>query len=106
MLAKNWMSKNVITIGANESLLDAIKLLQQNDIGRLPVMKKGKLVGIVTDRDVKSASASNAGSLEVHELLYHLSTLKIEKIMTKHPITVPPDLTIDEIIICANVQCQ
>ena len=97
MLARNWMSKNVITIDVNETLLDAIKLLQQNDIGRLPVMKKGKLVGIVTDRDVKSASASNATSLEVHELLYLLSTLKIEKIMTKDPITVPPDLTIEEI---------
>ena len=97
MLVKNWMSKNVITVDVNESLLDAIKLLKQNDIGRLPVMKKGKLVGIVTDRDVKRASGSDATSLEVHELLYLLSTLKIEKIMTKDPITIPPDFTIGEI---------
>jgi len=97
MLARNWMSKDVITVDVKETLLDAIKLLQHNDIGRLPVMKKGKLVGIVTDRDVKGASASNATSLEVHELLYLISTLKIEKIMTKDPITVPQDLTIDEI---------
>ena len=97
MLARNWMSKNVITVDVNGSLLDAIKLLKHNDIGRLPVMKEGKLVGIVTDRDVKSASASDATSLEVHELLYLLSTLKIEKIMTRDPITVPPDFTIEEI---------
>jgi len=60
MLVRNWMSKDVITINVNESLIDAIKLLKHNDIGRLPVMQKGKMVGIVTDRDVKGASASDA----------------------------------------------
>ncbi len=96
MLVKNWMSKNVITVDINESLIDAVKLLKHNDIGRLPVMKKGEMVGIVTDRDVKRASASDAVSLEIHELLYLLSKLKIEEIMTKDPITVPPDYTVEE----------
>jgi acetoin utilization protein AcuB len=45
----------------------------------LPVMKKGKLVGIVTDRDLKKASASNATTLEVHELLYLLTKIKIKE---------------------------
>ena len=96
MLVKNWMSKNVITVDINESLIDAVKLLKHNDIGRLPVMKKGEMVGIVTDRDVKRASASDAVSLEIHELLYLLSKLKIEEIMSKDPITVPQNYTIDE----------
>lgn len=96
MLVKNWMSKNVITVDINESLIDAVKLLKHNDIGRLPVMKKGEMVGIVTDRDVKRASASDAVSLEIHELLYLLSKIKIEEIMTKDPITVPPDYTVEE----------
>jgi len=96
MLVKNWMSKDVITVNINESLIDAVKLLKHNDIGRLPVMKKGKIVGIVTDRDVKRASASDANSLEIHELLYLLSNLKIERIMSKNPITVPPDYTVEE----------
>ena len=84
MLVKNWMSKNVITVDINESLIDAVKLLKHNDIGRLPVMKKGEMVGIVTDRDVKRASASDAVSLEIHELLYLLSKLKIEEIMSSY----------------------
>jgi acetoin utilization protein AcuB len=45
----------------------------------LPVMKKGKLVGIVTDRDLKKASASDATTLEVHELLYLFTKIKIKK---------------------------
>jgi acetoin utilization protein AcuB len=76
--------------------MNAVKLLKKNNIGRLPVMKKGKIVGIVTDRDLKRASASDANSLEIHELLYLLSILKIEKIMSKDPITVPPDYTVEE----------
>jgi len=62
----------------------------------LPVMKKGKLVGIVTDRDLKKASASDATTLEVHELLYLLTKIKVKDIMTRDVITVPPDYTVEE----------
>jgi acetoin utilization protein AcuB len=96
MLVKNWMSKNVITIEVNDSMHDAMKLLKENDIRMLPVMKKNKLVGIVTDRDLKKASASDATSLEVHELLYLLTKVKVKDIMTKNVITVPPEFTAEE----------
>jgi acetoin utilization protein AcuB len=96
MLVKNWMSKPAITIDANASMNDAIKLLKNHNIKMLPVMEKGKLVGIVTDRDLKRASASDATSLEIHELLYLISKIKIKEIMTKKPITVPEDYTVEE----------
>jgi len=96
MLVKNWMSKNVITIDANDSMQDAIKLLKENKIRMLPVLEKGKLVGIVTDRDLKRASASDATTLDVHELFYLISKIKVKNIMTKVPITVPPDFTVEE----------
>jgi acetoin utilization protein AcuB len=96
MLVKRWMSKQVITIDANDSMSDAMDLLKEHDIKMLPVMEKGKLVGIVTDRDLKRASASDATSLEIHELLYLISKIKIKDIMTKNPITVPEDYTIEE----------
>ena len=96
MLVKNWMSKPVITIDADASMYDASKLLKNHNIKMLPVMEKGKLVGIVTDRDIKRASASDATSLEIHELLYLISKIKIEEIMTKNPITVPQDYTVEE----------
>lgn len=96
MLVKNWMSKPAITIDLEASMNDAIKLLKTHNIKMLPVMEKGKLVGIVTDRDLKRASASDATSLEIHELLYLISKIKINEIMTKKPITVPEDYTVEE----------
>ncbi len=96
MLVKNWMSKNVITIGVDNSMQDATAILKQHRIRILPVVKKGKLVGIITDRDLKRASASDATTLEVHELLYLLMTIKIKDIMTRNPIAVPLDWTVEE----------
>ena len=96
MLVKYWMGREVITIDVNASMQDAVKLMKEHSISRLPVMKKGKLVGIVTDRDLKRASASDANSLEIHEILYLLSDIKVGEIMTKDPITVPPKYTLEE----------
>jgi acetoin utilization protein AcuB len=90
------MSKPAITIDADASMHDAIKLLKNHNIKMLPVMEKGRLVGIVTDRDLKRASASDATSLEIHELLYLISKIKIKEIMTKNPIKVPEDYTVEE----------
>lgn len=96
MLVKNWMSKNVITIGVENSMQDATAILKQHHIRMLPVVKKGKLVGIITDRDLKRASASDATSLEIHELLYLLTKIKVKDIMTKNPIAVPLDWSVEE----------
>ena len=96
MLVKNWMSKKVITVDVSDSMQDAIRLLKENDIRMLPVVQRGKLVGIITDRDLKRASASDATTLELHELLYLLSEMKVKHIMTKTPITVPFDYTVEE----------
>ena len=96
MLVKNWMSKDVITVDEKDSMHDATRRLKEHDIRMLPVMKKGKLVGIVTDRDLKKASASDATTLEVHELLYLLTKVKVKDIMTRDVITVPPDYTVEE----------
>ena len=65
-------------------------------IGMVPVMKRGKLVGIVTDRDLKRSSASDATTLEIHELLFLISKIKVKDIMTKDPITVPFAFTVEE----------
>lgn len=96
MLVKNWMSKTVITVDVNDSMQHAIGLIKENKINMLPVLEKGKLVGVITDRDLKKSSASDATTLEIHELLYLLSRIKIKQIMTRNPITVPPDYTLEE----------
>jgi acetoin utilization protein AcuB len=96
MLVKNWMSKNVVTIEVEDSMQQAISLMKEHKIRMLPVLQRGKLVGVVSDTDLKRASASDATMLDVHEMLYLISKIKIKDIMTKDPITVPPDCTVEE----------
>jgi len=96
MLVKNWMSKNVITIGEEDSMQQAATLMREHRIRMLPVMGKGELVGILSDTDLKRASASDATMLDIHELLYLISKIKISDIMTRNPITVPYDYTVEE----------
>ncbi len=96
MLVMDWMSKTLITVDANDSMHEAMKLLKEKNIGMLPVMKNGNLVGVITDRDLKQRSPSDATTLEVHELLYLVSKIKVKEIMTEDPVTVPVDHTVEE----------
>jgi acetoin utilization protein AcuB len=65
-------------------------------IRRLPVMKKNRLVGIITRGDVRGAEASGATSLNIWELNYILAKLDVEKIMTPQPITISPEASLAE----------
>lgn len=96
MLVKWWMTTALITITEDTSLIKAIRLMKIHNIRRLPVLQDGHLVGIVTDRDLKEASPSKATSLEVHELYYLLSELKVKDIMTPDPVVVHPEDTIEK----------
>lgn len=96
MLIQEWMSKSVITINHNDSLTDAIKLFQTKVISMLPVMKKGKLVGIITDGDIKKAMPSDATSLDKFEIPSLLESVKIESVMSKPVVSIRSDHTVDE----------
>jgi acetoin utilization protein AcuB len=87
MLIKDWMAKEVLTVDENTSLMRATRIMKENNIRKLPVVSHGKLLGIITDRDVKDASPSKTTSLDVHELYYLLSEMKVKDVMTKDPIT-------------------
>jgi acetoin utilization protein AcuB len=96
MLVKDWMSADLVTVNVDTTLQEAINILMDNHISILPVMDSGKLVGIVTDRDVKHASPSDACLLDFQNIMYHVAKIQLSKIMTPNPITVPMDLTIEE----------
>lgn len=96
MLVKYWMRKAVITVNVNDSMQEAISRMREYFVPLLPVIKDGKLVGVVTDRDLKRASASDATTLDIHELVYLISNIKVGDIMTKNPITVRRDATLEE----------
>ena len=96
MLVKDWMTTDVITIGPEDTLPDAMRLMGENNIHMLPVVKDGNLIGILSDRDVKRSWASDATTLDKHELTYLLEQTKIKDVMTKKAITVPFDYTLAE----------
>jgi acetoin utilization protein AcuB len=97
MLIDERMSKPVITAHADLPVQDALALMRSEKVRRLPVVdQKGKLVGIVSERDLLHAAPSDATSLSVWELNYLLSKLTIGAIMTKDVITVTSDTPIEE----------
>jgi acetoin utilization protein AcuB len=88
MLVEHWMSRDVISVDEDASMMEITQLMREHNVRRLPVMSRGKLVGIVSDRDIKAASPSKATTLDVHELYYLLSKLKVKDVMTKNPLTI------------------
>lgn len=97
MLVANWMTKDVITITADRSMMKASKVMKDKGISRVPVVdESGKILGIVSDRDIKDASPSKATTLDMHELYYLLSEIKIKDIMTKKPVCIRADETVEK----------
>ncbi|SDB04177.1 acetoin utilization protein AcuB [Desulfonatronum thiosulfatophilum] len=96
MLISDWMTRDVISVEQDVSMMKVSKIMKEKRIRRLPVVDAGnKLLGIVTDRDIKEASPSKATTLDIHELYYLLSEIKVKDIMTKKPFTVLPNDTIE-----------
>jgi acetoin utilization protein AcuB len=93
-LVKDWMTSDVVTISPETTVPDAHRLMTEKGIRRLPVLKDGQLVGIVTRGDVRGAEPSGATTLSMWELHYLLAKLKIKEIMTRNPITISQDATI------------
>ena len=96
MLIQDWMAKDVMTVDENTSLMRATRIMKENRIRRLPVVSHGKLIGIITDRDVKDASPSKTTSLDIHELYYLLSEMKVKDVMTNTPLTLAGKETLEK----------
>ena len=96
MLVKNWMSRPVITVSPRASMQMARDLMEKHKIRTLPVVRDDKLVGLLTDRDIKRASASDATSLDAYELAFMLQGVKVEQIMSADPETIDYDHTLSE----------
>lgn len=97
MLVGSRMIKPVLTISPDTSLEDAMMLMEKEHIRRLPVVdKNGALVGIVTESDLIKASPSKATLLDKWEVKSMMSTLPVEKIMTRKVITLTEDELLEE----------
>jgi len=96
MRIRDIMSANVVAVDEKTSIHDAKKVMEAHKIRRLPVMKKDKLVGYLTERMLLEASPSPATSLSIHELHYLLAKMTVKEIMVKKPFTISPDMPPEE----------
>jgi len=96
MRVKDLMSTNVVAVDEDTSVHDAKKIMEAHKIRRLPVMRKGKLVGLVTLRMLLEAAPSPATALSMHELHYLLAKMTVKQIMVRDPHTVSPDMPAEE----------
>ena len=100
-LIKLTMQKNPITIDPDASFYEARAIVRDKGIRHLPVVdKQGRLVGIITDTDIREAAPSDASALTIQELQYLLGKIKVASIMTPQDklVTITPDITIEEAV--------
>ncbi len=96
MPVQDWMSKDLVTIDEDTSIMKASKVMKQNNIQHLPVLRKGRLAGIVSDRDLKEATPSKATTLDIHEMYYLLDKITVKSLMPKTLFTIAPGDTVEK----------
>jgi acetoin utilization protein AcuB len=96
----DWMTRDPITIDAGATVIEAIKVLKERQIRRLPVVKDGKLVGLVTEKMLLSCAPGPTTLLDAWEVHYLLATTPVSSVMNPRPHTVPPDTRIAD---CAQI---
>ena len=88
MYVKNRMTSNPYIVAPEDTVNDTMMLMRQKRVKSLPVVKNGKLVGVVTEKQLAEITPSPATTLSVFEVSYLLSKTKIETIMTKDVVTI------------------
>ncbi|TCL34466.1 acetoin utilization protein AcuB [Anaerospora hongkongensis] len=96
MFVSNRMTANPFTLSANATVADASEVMRTHKFRRLPIVENGKLVGIVTDRDLREVSPSPATTLSIFELNYLLAKMMVKDIMKKDVLTIQANSTIEE----------
>jgi len=96
MFVGERMSRPVISVTPDDPINEVLAMFRNEHIRRAPVMKEGKLVGIVSERDLLNASPSSATTLSVWELNYLISKVTVKNVMTKKVMTVDAETPIEE----------
>jgi CBS-domain-containing membrane protein len=97
LLVRDWMSKDPVTIEPQTTLPAAYHLMKLNRIRRLPVVDhEGRLLGIVTQGDIREARPKESISLSIWELHFRVASLEAKDFMTPNPVTVTPETSIKQ----------
>ena len=95
---RELMTPAPLSVSPNTPVDEARALMQQHRIRHLPVLEDGRLVGMVSDRDIRLVLPSPATSLSVHEIGYLLTRLTVGEIMTYFPVTIGADRLVAEAV--------
>ncbi len=101
MLIRDIMTTSVVSIPSNTSLADARNIMEVHRIRRLPVIDKGRLVGIVTKTALDKAGPSQLTTFSKQELTYLLEKLTVKEVMNRDAVMISPDTSVDEAITLA-----
>ena len=96
MFVSHWMTRKVYTVTPDESVSDAVNLMKEKKIKHIPVIKDGKLKGIISDRDIKAFTPSKATTLDIYELHYIFAKTKIKDVMNTKVATTTPEKPVEE----------
>jgi acetoin utilization protein AcuB len=97
MLVRDYMSQPPIVISPKTPISEALKMMRDGSIRRLPVIDSaGRLIGIVSDKDLLHAEPSPATSLSIWEITYLLGRITVEQVMTRNVLTVGPSTPLEE----------
>jgi acetoin utilization protein AcuB len=96
MLVGERMSHPIISVAPDMAVMDALDMMRREHIRRAPVIQDGKLVGIVSEKNLLNAAPSSATLLSVWEVSYLVSKIKVKDVMTKQVLTTTEDTPIEE----------
>jgi len=102
MLIREVMTTNVVTIPSDTSLAEARRVMEFHKLRRLPVVDRGKLVGIVSRDTLEKAGPSKLTTFSIHEITHLLTKITVKEVMSKDIFTVPPDATVEEVVSMAQ----
>ena len=93
---RDLMTPAPLAISPETSVQEAYRLMQDQRMSHLPVCEDGRLVGLLSERDLRLVLPSPATSLAAHEVHYVLERLTVAEIMTRLPVTIGPDQALTE----------
>ena len=102
MKVRDVMTWNVVTVSSDMPIMEARKIMDAHGIRRLPVVDKGRLMGMVSKERITRTAPSPATSLSVWEINYLLAKMTVKEVMTKDPVTVDPDMSVEAAIALAQ----
>lgn len=96
MSVSDFMTQDLVVVSPETKIFDAVDIMKNSNIHRLPVLENDRLVGLITEGTIQAALPSKATSLSVHEVNYLLNKTTVNDIMVKNVQTILPTASLED----------